>query len=272
MATFNFKKITLPNGDVGTVYDASAQTGLSGLSSNLSSNSYKFLTYKGNTLTEAQIKALTSAKVGDFYLASDDGTAYICITAISGTASESSWEKAGSSTDVSKFVIAEDTTGEITETVAGTWDGHTVADFVLKTEVVDNLTSTSNNVPLSAAQGKVLNDSLTTVSTDLDAAEGNISTLQTDLGTVEGNVTTLQTDLDTAEGNISTLQTNMTTANTNITNLSNNKVNKSGGTMTGILTAYNNTSYTTKQVRNIFVSTSSPSGGSYGDIWIKYTS
>lgn len=180
MATFNFKKITLPNGDVGTVYDASAQTGLSGLSSNLSSNSYKFLTYKGNTLTEAQIKALTSAKVGDFYLASDDGTAYICITAISGTASESSWEKAGSSTDVSKFVIVEDTTGEITETVAETWDGHTVADFVLKTEVVDNLTSTSTNVPLSAAQGKALNDSLTT-------ANSNISTLQTNTTNLSNN-------------------------------------------------------------------------------------
>lgn len=239
MATFNFKKITLPNGDVGTVYDASAQTGLSGLSSNLSSNSYKFLTYKGNTLTEAEIKALTSAKVGDFYLASDDGTAYICIAAISGTASESSWEKAGSSTDVSKFVIAEDTTGEITETVSETWDGHTVADFVLKTEVVDNLTSTSTNVPLSAAQGKALND-----------------------------------NLSTANSNISTLQTDMTTANTNITNLSNDKLNISGGTMTGTLVAQNNTSYTTKQVRNVILSTSDPtsSDGTNRDIWIKYTS
>ncbi len=41
--------------------------------------------------------------------------------------------------------------------------------------------------------------------------------------------------------------------------------------MTGILTAQNNTSYTTKQVRNITLSTSSPSGGSNGDIWIVYT-
>ncbi len=42
-------------------------------------------------------------------------------------------------------------------------------------------------------------------------------------------------------------------------------------TMTSILTAQNNTSYTTKQVRNITLSTSDPSGGSNGDIWIKYT-
>lgn len=48
-------------------------------------------------------------------------------------------------------------------------------------------------------------------------------------------------------------------------------VNKAGDTLTGIVTAQNNTSYTTKQIRNITVSTLSPSGGSNGDIWIKYT-
>mgnify|MGYP006920937089 FL=1 len=41
--------------------------------------------------------------------------------------------------------------------------------------------------------------------------------------------------------------------------------------MTGALVAQNNTNYTTKQVRNIFISTSDPNGGSSGDIWIKYT-
>lgn len=45
----------------------------------------------------------------------------------------------------------------------------------------------------------------------------------------------------------------------------------SGGAFTGIVTAQNNTSYTTKQVRNICISTSDPSGGNNGDIWIKYT-
>ena len=41
--------------------------------------------------------------------------------------------------------------------------------------------------------------------------------------------------------------------------------------MTGALVAQNNTNYTTKQVRNIFISTADPSGGASGDIWIKYT-
>ena len=56
-----------------------------------------------------------------------------------------------------------------------------------------------------------------------------------------------------------------------IYNAINGFVSKSGTTMTGILVAYSNSSYTTKQVRNITLSTSDPSGGSNGDIWIKYS-
>ena len=48
------------------------------------------------------------------------------------------------------------------------------------------------------------------------------------------------------------------------------KMDISGGTMTGALIAQNNTNYTTKQVRNIIISTEDPSGGDNGDIWIKY--
>lgn len=228
MANFNFKTITLPNGDVGTVYDeeaqgiaAAASSSATKINTNLNNNTYSFLTYKDNTHTEAQIKALTSAKVGDFYIASDSGTAYVCIKAVSGTASSSSWEKAGSSTDVSKFVIAEDYSGSgTTTTVAETFDGHTVSEFVLKTNVVNNLTSTSTDVPLSAAQGKALNDSITSVKTTANAA-----------------------------------------------------LPKSGGTLTGAVTAQSNTNYTTKQIRNVILSTSEPtsSDGANGDIWIKYT-
>lgn len=48
------------------------------------------------------------------------------------------------------------------------------------------------------------------------------------------------------------------------------KANLSGGTMTGVLTAQNNTFYTTKQVRNVTLSTSAPSGGGNGDVWFVY--
>lgn len=203
----NISKIKLP--DVISPYDIADKI----VRSNVENNTYKFLTYKDNTYTEAQIKALTSAKVGDFYIASDTGTAWICVTAINGTASASSWEKAGSSADVSAFVTAVDA-GAITDTVPQTFEGHQVGEFVLKTDVVNNLTSTATDVPLSAAQGKALNDSVSA--------------------------------------------------------LTDNKLNKSGGTMTGILTAQANTNYATAQVRNVIISPNDPSGGNNGDIWIKY--
>ena len=50
----------------------------------------------------------------------------------------------------------------------------------------------------------------------------------------------------------------------------NGKVSKSGDTMAGALIAQNNTNYSVAQVRNIIISTSDPSGGNNGDIWIKY--
>jgi hypothetical protein len=51
-----------------------------------------------------------------------------------------------------------------------------------------------------------------------------------------------------------------------------NALPKSGGTMTGILTAKSNTSYTVRQVRNIILSNADANLGAMqdGDIWIKY--
>lgn len=43
------------------------------------------------------------------------------------------------------------------------------------------------------------------------------------------------------------------------------------GVLAGLVTANNNSAYTTAQVRNIVLSTSEPSGGSNGQVWIKYT-
>lgn len=216
----NISKIKLPNGNAYKLVDAEAQQALGQLTSDIDTlKTTHFLTYKDNTHTEAQIKALTSAKVGDFYIASDTGTAWVCVTAINGTASASSWEKAGSSADVSAFVTAVDA-GAITDTVPQTFEGHQVGEFVLKTDVVNNLTSTATNVPLSAAQGKALNDKIAAAQT-----------------------------------------------------AANDALPKSGGTLIGIVAAQSNTDYTTKQIRNVILSTSEPtsSDGANGDIWIKYT-
>lgn len=50
------------------------------------------------------------------------------------------------------------------------------------------------------------------------------------------------------------------------------KLDKSGGTMTGALVAQTNINYTTRQVRNVIISTTPPtaSDGQNGDIWIVY--
>lgn len=50
------------------------------------------------------------------------------------------------------------------------------------------------------------------------------------------------------------------------------KVNKTGDTMTGQLIAQNNVAYSTAQVRNIILSTDTPTSadGANGDIWIVY--
>jgi len=56
----------------------------------------------------------------------------------------------------------------------------------------------------------------------------------------------------------------------NIQELQNTKMPIAGGTFTGAVTAQSNTAYTTRQIRNIVLSTSDPSGGENGDIWIKY--
>ena len=78
------------------------------------------------------------------------------------------------------------------------------------------------------------------------------------------------TGLASVNSTVSAMQSDITTAKNDISNLKTNKMDISGGTMTGALIAQNNTNYTTKQVRNIFISTSDPSGGTSGDIWIKY--
>ena len=80
---------------------------------------------------------------------------------------------------------------------------------------------------------------------------------------VDGNTD----DITANAQNISTLQSNVSTLQSSV----NGKVSKSGDTMTGPLVAQNNTNYSVAQVRNIIISTSDPSGGNSGDIWIKYT-
>ena len=61
-----------------------------------------------------------------------------------------------------------------------------------------------------------------------------------------------------------------TTDKTEINNSIATKAPLDSPTFTGTAKATGNTNYTTAQLRNITISTADPSGGSNGDIWIKY--
>lgn len=144
------------------------------------------------------------------------------------------------------FVVAQDPSS-IVDTVPPTFGGYTVDNFVLKSEVVDNTNSTEQNVPLSANQGSILKQAIQQNTT-------NINNIEIEINSTNDTVSNLSSSINTLTSSI------------------NQKLNLSGGTMTGMLVAQSNTNYTVGQVRNIYLSTEVPTNdvGSNGDIWIVY--
>ena len=102
----------------------------------------------------------------------------------------------------------------------------------------------------------------TTTPINADTLQGHAASYfatGTELSALSDVVDNNTDDITANTQHISTLQSSV-----------NGKVSKSGDTMTGALVAQNNTDYSVAQVRNIIISTSDPSGGNSGDIWIKY--
>ena len=109
----------------------------------------------------------------------------------------------------------------------------------------------------------------TTTPINADTLQGHAASYfatKTDVSALSAVVDSNTDDITANTQNISTLQSNISTLQSSV----NGKVSKSGDTMTGALIAQNNTNYSVAQVRNIIISTSGPSGGNSGDIWIKY--
>ena len=114
--------------------------------------------------------------------------------------------------------------------------------------------------------------------TDVSGLQSNISDLQTNISGLQSNIDGLQTNVNDLQTNVNGLQTNMNSLQTDVNDLQSSvstimsdKLSKSGGTMIGELVAQNNSNYTVAQVRNIFISTTEPSGGNNGDIWLQYS-
>ena len=171
---------------------------------------------------------------------------------------------------------------------------------VLKSNVVDNTTSTDTEKPLSANQGKVLNDTISSLNTALSNLTSTVSSHTTSINSLNTNavmtssivdaltstsatvplsanqgrvlnssISSLSSTVSSHTSSISSLNSSVSSLNTSV----NAKFPTAGGTFTGIVTAYSNTSYTTKQVRNITFSTASPSAsdGANGDVWLVYS-
>ena len=109
----------------------------------------------------------------------------------------------------------------------------------------------------------------TTTPIDADTLQGYAASYfatKTEVSALSAVVDSNTDDITANAQNISTLQSNVSTLQSS----ANGKVSKSGDTMAGALVAQNNTDYSVAQMRNIIISTSDPSGGNSGDIWIKY--
>lgn len=129
----------------------------------------------------------------------------------------------------------------------------------IESDVPENIVRYYDVVPTEAVEG--LNaDTLEGHKASYLATASGLSATNAQVSTLNSSLSAIDTQVSTANNNISALQTAM-----------NDKVDKSGGTLEGALVAQRNTNYATAQVRNVIISTADPSGGSNGDIWIKYT-
>ena len=171
------------------------------------------------------------------------------------------------------IVLASSTTISPRE-IGDTFSGHGFNEFALKDDlphIVNSLTSTSTADALAANQGKVLGETINRLQTQIDAITSQFYTKSETDDLLSGKQTSIAASgMLKGDGAGSVLAA---TAGVDYAaaSHSHSASSISAGTFTGAVVAQNNTNYTTKQVRNIFLSTGSPSGGASGDIWIKYT-
>lgn len=123
-----------------------------------------FLTFKGTKATAAEIKALTSARVGDVWLETTGHSEWICIKAINGTASASSWEELGieisaastththTITRTTGTVSKVKTSGSVTAGTAPSFKQGTDS-FSANTPTAVSVTQVNGNVTISVTDG-----------------------------------------------------------------------------------------------------------------------
>ena len=95
-----------------------------------------------------------------------------------------------------------------------------------------------------------------------------------DISTINGSLNTINSDISTINGSLNTINSNISTINSDISTINGSlsaKAPLASPSFTGTAKVAAGTDYTTAKLRNITLSTADPSGGSNGDVWIKYT-
>ena len=110
-------------------------------------------------------------------------------------------------------------------------------------------------------------DTLQGKSASYFATSSNVSTINTSLNTINSDISTINGSLNTINSNISTINSDISTINGSLSA----KAPLASPPFTGTAKVAAGTDYTTAKLRNITLSTADPSGGSNGDVWIKYT-
>ena len=87
------------------------------------------------------------------------------------------------------------------------------------------------------------------------------------ISTINGSLNTINSDISTINGSLNTINSNISTINDSLSA----KAPLASPSFTGTAKVAAGTDYTTAKLRNITLSTADPSGGSNGDVWIKYT-
>ena len=235
----NGKEWTLvPSGDEpsGTVTNVATGTGLTGGP----------ITTSGTIAVDfATVQAKLPTGQNDTYLHLNETTGAI------------EWSEVQTGSNIPDNIVLASSTTISPREIGDTFSGHGFNEFALKDDlphIVNSLTSTSTADALAANQGKVLGETINRLQTQIDAITSQFYTNGMLKGDGTGSVSAATAGVDYAAASHSHSASSI-----------------SAGTFTGAVVAQNNTDYTTKQVRNIFLSTDSPSGGASGDIWIKYT-
>lgn len=155
----------------------------------------------------------------------------------------------------------------------------TQASEILKAQqAVSNMESTINghttSIELLDSNVESLKTTVGNHTTSIKLLDSNVKSLKTTVGDHGTSISNLGTGLENLQRSVAVLNQSIGDIPDQITKINTAlgaKLDKSGGVMNGALVAQGNTDYTIAQVRNVIISTADPSGGSNGDIWIKYT-